>query len=99
MYATSKDPETVSMAYSEDSEWRNRSQFVKGREQIREFLRKKWESELEYKLQKWYWCHSDNRIAVRFAYEYRNQQGQWCVEQCSMCIVQFSWDYLFSVCV
>jgi len=66
------------MAYSVDSEWRNRSTFVKGRDEIREFLSEKWEKELDYKLEKRYWCHSDNRIAVRFCYEYRSKEdGKW----------------------
>ena len=73
----SQDPIKVSMAYTEDSEWRNRSQFINGREEIQKFLADKWESELEYKLKKEYWAHSDNRIAVRFIYEYRNRSGQW----------------------
>eukprot|EP00471_Norrisiella_sphaerica_P000878 CAMPEP_0184490416 /NCGR_PEP_ID=MMETSP0113_2-20130426/17845_1 /TAXON_ID=91329 /ORGANISM="Norrisiella sphaerica, Strain BC52" /LENGTH=183 /DNA_ID=CAMNT_0026874291 /DNA_START=1 /DNA_END=552 /DNA_ORIENTATION=+ len=73
----SKDPEKVSLAYSKDSEWRNRGVFVKGRKEIRDFLADKWERELDYKLEKRYWCHADNRIAVRFAYEYRNSTGQW----------------------
>mmetsp|Transcript_36269 Transcript_36269/g.61312 ORF Transcript_36269/g.61312 Transcript_36269/m.61312 type:complete len:152 (-) Transcript_36269:320-775(-) len=72
-----KDPEKVSMAYSKDSEWRNRSVFVKGRSEIKEFLTDKWKKELDYKLEKRYWCHANNRIAVRFAYEYRNADGEW----------------------
>lgn len=73
----SKDPIKVSMAYSEDSEWRNRSQFVNGRKEIQEFLKDKWTTELDYKLKKEYWAHGDNRIAVRFEYEYRNESGEW----------------------
>ncbi|MEK6152293.1 nuclear transport factor 2 family protein [Flavobacteriaceae bacterium 3-367] len=73
----SRDPEKVSLAYSPNSEWRNRAQFVRGREQIREFLSRKWDHELDYKLKKEYWAHADNRIAVRFEYEYRTDSGQW----------------------
>ncbi len=74
----SKDPERVSKAYSIDSEWRNRNVFLKGREEIVAFLAKKWEKELDYKLKKEYWAHTDNRIAVRFEYEYRSPKGHWC---------------------
>ncbi len=73
----SQNPEKVSMAYTVDSEWRNRSQFVNGRNEIREFLADKWVNELDYKLKKEYWAHSDNRIAVRFEYEYRNADDAW----------------------
>ncbi len=73
----SKDPQKVSMAYSIDSEWRNRSQFINGREEIKAFLTGKWDEELDYKLKKEYWAHSDYRIAVRFEYEYRTQEGKW----------------------
>ena len=73
----SKDPVKISMAYSPDSEWRNRNQFVKGREEIVEFLTGKWEEELDYKLKKEYWAHTDNRIAVRFEYEFRDKEGNW----------------------
>lgn len=72
-----QDPKKVALAYSEDSEWRNRSTFVKGREEIIELLTQKWAKELDYKLIKEIWAHSDNRIAVRFAYEYRNASNQW----------------------
>ena len=72
-----RDPEKVSMAYSLDSQWRNRSQFIAGRDAIREFLADKWEHELEYRLTKQLWAFGDNRIAVRFQYEYRNAAGQW----------------------
>ena len=65
------------MAYTVDSEWRNRSTFLKGRDEIAKFLEGKWNQELEYRLIKEIWCHSDNRIAVRFAYEYHNQEGSW----------------------
>ena len=73
----SKDPQKVSMAYSIDSEWRNRSQFINGRDEIKTFLTGKWDEELDYKLKKEYWEHSNYRIAVRFEYEYRNKEGNW----------------------
>ncbi|QDU40850.1 SnoaL-like domain protein [Maioricimonas rarisocia] len=73
----SRDPERVSLAYSEDSEWRNRSEFVRGRTEIRAFLTRKWEQELDYRLTKALWSFTDNRIAVRFQYEYRNAAGEW----------------------
>jgi uncharacterized protein len=73
----SRDPQRVSLAYSVDSEWRNRDRFLQGREQIREFLSGKWERELDYRLTKSLWSFSDNRIAVRFQYEYHDAQGQW----------------------
>ena len=73
----SRDPDRVAMAYTPDSRWRNRAEFPRGREEIREFLARKWEREQEYRLIKELWAHSDNRIAVRFAYEYRNAAGEW----------------------
>ena len=73
----SKNPEKIALAYTIDSEWRNRSTFVNGRAEIIDFLKDKWEKELEYKLKKTYWAHTDNRIAVRFEYEWRNDAGQW----------------------
>ena len=73
----SKNPENISKAYSIDSEWRNRNVFVNGREEIISFLTHKWENELDYKLKKEYWAHTDNRIAVRFEYEYQNKNGDW----------------------
>ncbi len=73
----SKDPEKVSMAYTIDSEWRNRTAFINGREAIKEFLTKKWETELDYKLKKELWGFRENRMAVRFEYEWRNAEGQW----------------------
>ncbi|WP_278352821.1 nuclear transport factor 2 family protein [Chryseobacterium gleum] len=73
----SQDPEKVSKAYTIDSEWRNRDSFVNGREEIVTFLQKKWEKELHYKLKKEYWAHTDNRIAVRFEYEYQTKEGNW----------------------
>lgn len=72
-----KNPEKVSKAYSIDTEWRNRNQFINGRAEVQEFLKEKWESELDYKLKKELWAFRGNRIAVRFEYEYRNEQGQW----------------------
>ncbi|WP_330745327.1 nuclear transport factor 2 family protein [Chryseobacterium sp. CP-77] len=73
----SQDPEKVSKAYTINSEWRNRDIFVNGREEIVAFLQKKWEKELHYKLKKEYWAHTDNRIAVRFEYEYQTKEGNW----------------------
>ncbi|MHC0445354.1 DUF1348 family protein [Flavobacterium sp. 3-218] len=73
----SRDPERVAQAYTINSEWRNRHLFINGREEIIDFLSNKWKRELDYKLKKEYWAHSDNRIAVRFVYEYRNADGQW----------------------
>lgn len=73
----SQDPERVSKAYTLDSEWRNRDQFVNGREEIIRFLTQKWQKEKNYKLKKEYWAHTENRIAVRFEYEYQNLQGDW----------------------
>ncbi len=72
-----RDPERVSMAYSVDSEWRNRDIFLKGREKIREFLTQKWARETEYALRKDLWSFAGNRIAVRFQYESRDLDGQW----------------------
>lgn len=73
----SRDPYRVSQAYTADSEWRNRHLFINGTEEIITFLTGKWSKELDYKLKKEYWAHTDNRIAVRFEYEYHNQEGQW----------------------
>ena len=73
----SRDPERVSLAYTEDSIWRNRSEFFEGRAAIIAFLRRKWCRELEYRLIKELWAFSVNCIAVRFAYEYRNHSGDW----------------------
>ena len=73
----SKDPERVSKAYTEDSEWRNRNIFIHGREEIKAFLVEKWNKELDYRLKKEYWAHTSNRIAVRFEYEYHDHTGQW----------------------
>lgn len=73
----SQDPARVAMAYTVDSEWRNRDQFINGREQIIAFLTAKWQKERHYQLKKQYWAHTDNRIAVRFEYEYQAHDGQW----------------------
>ncbi len=72
-----KNPVKVAQAYTEDSEWRNRTRFLKGRAEIIAFLTEKWSKELDYKLRKCYWAHTDNRIAVRFEYEWRDKTGQW----------------------
>ncbi len=73
----SKNPETVSLAYTIDTEWRNRNSFINGREEVQSFLEDKWKNELDYKLKKELWAFNTNRIAVRFEYEYRNKNGQW----------------------
>jgi uncharacterized protein len=73
----SRDPEKVALAYSEQSRWRNRSEFFVGREQIIAFLRRKWARELDYRLIKELWTFQDNRIAVRFAYESHDDSGNW----------------------
>ena len=73
----SRDPARVALAYTEDSQWRNRSEFVHGRAQIEEFLTRKWQKEREYRLIKEIWAHSSDRIAVRFAYEWHDASGQW----------------------
>jgi nuclear transport factor 2 (NTF2) superfamily protein len=72
-----RDPERVSLAYTEDSRWRNRSEFFTGRAAIVAFLQRKWAQELEYRLIKELWAFTDNRIAVRFQYECHDAQGQW----------------------
>jgi uncharacterized protein len=72
-----RDPERVSLAYSEDSVWRNRDTFITGRAEIVAFLTAKWERELEYALRKNLWCFEANRIAVRFQYECHDRDGQW----------------------
>ena len=73
----SRDPAKVALAYSENSIWRNRAEFLQGRAEIEAFLRRKWAREMEYRLIKELWAHDGNRIAVRFAYECRNEDGQW----------------------
>jgi len=72
-----RDAARVALAYTEDSEWRNRNEFVKGRDEIRAFLTRKWERELDYRLKKELWCFAANRIAVRFEYECHDAAGQW----------------------
>ncbi len=72
-----KDPERVVLAYAPDSEWRNRTEFLNGREEIKAFLSRKWEQELEYRLKKELWGFRDNRMAVRFEYEWHDHSGQW----------------------
>jgi nuclear transport factor 2 (NTF2) superfamily protein len=72
-----RDPERVAMAYSEDSEWRNRAEFLKGRDEIRAFLRRKWAKELDYRLKKTLWGFRGNRIAVFFEYEWHDADRQW----------------------
>ena len=72
-----RNPQRVSLAYTEDSHWRNRAEFPVGRAEIVEFLTRKWARELEYRLIKELWTFADNRIAVRFAYEWRDNGGQW----------------------
>lgn len=73
----SRDPERVALAYTEDSEWRNRDTFLVGRKQIRNFLAEKWRRELDYRLAKSLWAFTDNRIAVRFQYEWHDAAGTW----------------------
>ncbi|WP_299317279.1 nuclear transport factor 2 family protein [uncultured Maribacter sp.] len=73
----SKDPVKIAQAYTIDSEWRNRNQFINGRDNIQAFLTHKWENELNYVLRKELWAYQGNRIAVRFEYEYRDTKGQW----------------------
>ena len=72
-----RDPVRVSLAYTPDTEWRNRADFVNGREQVVEFLTRKWERENDYRLRKQLWAFMDNRIAVRFEYEFHDDSGQW----------------------
>ncbi len=72
-----RDPERVARAYTEDSRWRNRAEFPAGRGQIRDFLVRKWARELDYRLVKELWAFAGDRIAVRFAYEWRDDSGQW----------------------
>ena len=73
----SRDPERVALAYTEDSEWRNRSEFLQGREAIKEFLRRKWAKELDYKLMKELWAFTYHRISVRFEYEWHDANNNW----------------------
>ncbi|MCW2607550.1 MAG: hypothetical protein JWO60_2243 [Frankiales bacterium] len=73
----SRDPQRVAAAYTEDTVWRNRSEFLTGRAEVQAFLTRKWEAEQEYALRKSLWAFTDDRIAVRFQYEYRDASGQW----------------------
>ena len=73
----SRDPARVALAYTEDTQWRNRAEFLQGRAAAEAFLTRKWARELDYRLIKELWTHAGNRIAVRFAYEYRDDSGQW----------------------
>ena len=72
-----RDPQRVSLAYTEDTEWRNRTDFLHSREEVVAFLTKKWQRELDYRLKKTLWAFTGNRIAVRFEYEWRDAAGQW----------------------
>ena len=72
-----RDPERVAGAYTDDSQWRNRDEFLAGRDEIVAFLRRKWDRELDYVLRKDLWTFADNRIAVRFQYEWHDADGQW----------------------
>ncbi|MES2263200.1 MAG: nuclear transport factor 2 family protein [Pseudomonadota bacterium] len=72
-----RDPERVALAYTEDSWWRNRGEFARGRDEIKALLRRKWTRELDYRLVKELWIHEGSRIAVRFAYEFHDDSGQW----------------------
>ncbi len=72
-----RDPERVALAYTVDTEWRNRTDFLHGRAEVVDFLRKKWARELDYRLEKTLWAFTGNRIAVRFEYEFHDASGQW----------------------
>lgn len=72
-----RDPARVALAYTPDSQWRNRAEFLSGREAIQAFLQRKWAKELDYRLKKELWCYMDNKIAVRFEYEWHDDSGQW----------------------
>ncbi len=72
-----KDPEKVCMAYTIDTEWRNRAEFINGREAVKDFLKRKWKKELDYKLKKELWAFRENRISVRFEYEWHDDSGNW----------------------
>jgi nuclear transport factor 2 (NTF2) superfamily protein len=73
----SRDPDRVALAYTEDSDWRNRDEFFRGRAAIKAFLRRKWARELDYRLRKELWCWTEDRIAVTFQYESHDPSGQW----------------------
>ncbi|MBD3883863.1 nuclear transport factor 2 family protein [Phormidium tenue FACHB-886] len=72
-----RDPDRVALAYTEDSQWRNRAEFLNGREEIRTFLQRKWAKELDYRLKKELWSFTENRISVRFEYEWHDDSGHW----------------------
>jgi nuclear transport factor 2 (NTF2) superfamily protein len=72
-----RDPQRVALAYTPDTRWRNRSEFLTGREAVARFLKRKWDQELDYRLVKELWCFADDRIAVRFAYEWHDRSGAW----------------------
>ncbi|BAU52560.1 nuclear transport factor 2 family protein [Mucilaginibacter gotjawali] len=72
-----KDPEKICLAYTIDTEWRNRTDFINGREEVKAFLKRKWEKELDYKLKKELWGFRENRMAVRFEYEWHDHSGRW----------------------
>lgn len=72
-----RDPDRVALAYTEDSQWRNRSEFLNGREEVRAFLKRKWDKELDYRLKKELWSFTDNRISVKFEYEWHDDSGNW----------------------
>lgn len=73
----SRNPAKVTLAYTADSRWRNRAEFIRGRKEVEEFLTRKWAKELDYRLIKELWAHDGNRIAVRYAYEYHDDSGNW----------------------
>ena len=73
----SRDPERIAQAYTPDTEWRNRAEFLQGRAEVVAFLRRKWQRELDYRLRKELWAFTDNRIAVRCEYEWHDDSGQW----------------------
>jgi len=72
-----RNPDKCVLAYTEDTEWRNRSEFLSGRDEVRDFLVRKWAKELDYRLKKTLWAFTDNKIAVRFEYEWHDDSGQW----------------------
>jgi nuclear transport factor 2 (NTF2) superfamily protein len=72
-----RDPERVALAYTIDTEWRNRTEFINGREEVKAFLKRKWAKELDYKLKKELWGFKENRMAVRFEYEWHDDAGNW----------------------
>lgn len=72
-----RDPERVALAYTTDTEWRNRTEFINGREEVKAFLKRKWAKELDYKLKKELWGFKENRMAVRFEYEWHDDSGNW----------------------